>query len=140
MGPIVPKSNPWPNPNPKPKPNPNPWPNRTQALGATRALNAEMLSANAHIKTGHAFGSGWAGWPLGSTPVFYWQEALTLTLTLALGLALTLTLTLTRYDPVSGEVDPLNSGMSPSLFFTSTGEVACCYPLTLTLTLTRIPF
>ena len=27
--------------------------------------------------------------------------------------------------------------MSPSLFFTSTGEVACCYPLTLTLT--RIP-
>jgi len=32
-----------------------------------------MLSANAHIKTGHAFGSGWAGWPLGSTPVFYWQ-------------------------------------------------------------------
>ena len=43
--------------------------------GAIRALNAEMLSANAHIKTGHAFGSGWAGWPLGSTPVFYWQEA-----------------------------------------------------------------
>merc|ERR1740124_813956 len=43
--------------------------------GAVRALNAEMLSANAHIKTGHAFGSGWAGWPLGSTPVFYWQEA-----------------------------------------------------------------
>ena len=52
-----------------------------------------MLSANAHIKTGHAFGSGWAGWPLGSTPVFYWQEALALTLAL--------TLTLTRFAPSS---------------------------------------
>ena len=44
--------------------------------GAIVALNQRMLSANAGIKRGHAFGSGWKMWPLGSKPVFYWKTEL----------------------------------------------------------------
>jgi len=43
-------------------------------LQAIWILNKEMLSANAHIKTGHSFGSGYLSWPLNSQPVFYWQQ------------------------------------------------------------------
>ena len=43
-------------------------------LGAIWQLNKEMLTANAHIKTGHSFGSGYLSWPLNSQPVFYWQQ------------------------------------------------------------------
>ena len=42
-------------------------------FGAIIALNRRMLSANAGIQRGHAFGSGWLLWPLNSRPVFYWK-------------------------------------------------------------------
>lgn len=45
-------------------------------LDAIVALNRRMLSANAGIKRGHAFGSGWLMWPLNSKPVFYWKHDL----------------------------------------------------------------
>ena len=34
------------------------------------------VSANAGIRRGHAFGSGWVHWPLNSKPVFYWRRDL----------------------------------------------------------------
>lgn len=40
-------------------------------LGAIVALNARMLSANAGITRGHAFGSVWHDWPRNRRPVFY---------------------------------------------------------------------
>mmetsp|Transcript_36607 Transcript_36607/g.108811 ORF Transcript_36607/g.108811 Transcript_36607/m.108811 type:complete len:298 (+) Transcript_36607:31-924(+) len=41
---------------------------------AISSLNARMLSANAGIKKQHTFSSGWAHWPFGSQPVFYWSS------------------------------------------------------------------
>lgn len=43
-------------------------------LAAIVALNSAMLSFNAGIKKGHAFGSGWLHWPLNSKPVLYWKS------------------------------------------------------------------